>query len=274
MFPLPANLERIGSIENNFNVSHIVIIVVVLTGLYCIISIIRNSNRKKKLEKFEKLIICYIKKHENALTLKKSQLTYYDEYGCLIDSKWDKEIKHFVLNVLGIESVRGNSKVAKDNFIYYKNLINRNIPLVNISLPEFNTTKNNQESGLDFEKNVGERFIKNGFYVKYTPKSNDQGVDIIVKTLNNNTLVIQCKYYSSKIGNQAVQEIISGRVFYNAKFAAVITNNEYTTSAKQLAKTANVYLLHETQIDIFCDSLKLDFDHFCYYSVVVNVLIS
>jgi hypothetical protein len=61
-------------------------------------------------------------------------------------------------------------------------------------------------------------------------------------------LVVQCKKYSSPVGNGAVQEIHAARVFENANFAAVVSNAGYTKSAKELARATSVFLLHHLDL--------------------------
>ena len=86
-----------------------------------------------------------------------------------------------------------------------------------------------------------------GYDVRLTKASGDQGVDVIA-TKAGMTVVIQCKLYSSPVGNKAVQEVYSGKKFLAADVAVVVSNNEFTDSAKQLAHTVNVLLLHHSQL--------------------------
>ena len=45
-----------------------------------------------------------------------------------------------------------------------------------------------------------------------TKASGDQGVDLIVQ-VRQRKIAIQCKLYSSPVGNEAVQQVVSGRLF-------------------------------------------------------------
>ena len=93
-----------------------------------------------------------------------------------------------------------------------------------------------------------------GFKVKETKSTGDQGVDLIL-TKNNTKVGVQCKYYSKPVGNKAVQEIFTGKEFYNCTYGAVITNNDFTTSAKKLAYSTNILLIRNNR---FKDVLKLN----------------
>ena len=84
---------------------------------------------------------------------------------------------------------------------------------------------------------------KNGWKTNLTPGSGDQGVDVIAKR-EGIRVVLQCKKYSSPVGNKAVQEVFSGKGFEDADFAAVVSNADYTAAARQLAQKNGVLLLH------------------------------
>ena len=62
---------------------------------------------------------------------------------------------------------------------------------------------------------------------------------------------LQCKKYSNPVGNKAVQEANAGKGFEGAEVAAVVTNNTYTPSARQLASAIGVYLLHYSELASF-----------------------
>ncbi len=73
--------------------------------------------------------------------------------------------------------------------------------------------------------------------------SRDQGVDIIAEK-NRIRVVLQCKLYSRPVSNKSVQEAAAAKMHERAHYAAVVTNNRYTTSSEQLAATNGVLLLH------------------------------
>jgi HJR/Mrr/RecB family endonuclease/uncharacterized membrane protein YciS (DUF1049 family) len=96
--------------------------------------------------------------------------------------------------------------------------------------------------GHDFERYCASILEKNGFSdVSVTPGSGDQGIDVIAYK-DGVKYGIQCKCYSSDIGNKAVQEAFSGAKFYECHVPVVLTNRHFTKSAKELAEKANVLL--------------------------------
>ncbi len=98
-------------------------------------------------------------------------------------------------------------------------------------------------SGIEFEVWISRVLKENGFSdVRGTPKSGDQGADLIVKK-DGKTIIIQAKRYSSIVGNKAVQEVIGAVQFYNGNEGWVITNSTFTTSAKALAQKSSIKLI-------------------------------
>lgn len=53
---------------------------------------------------------------------------------------------------------------------------------------------------------------------------------------------IQCKCYSSNIGNSAVQQAHTGKSLYHKDIAVVLTNQYFTTQAKEEAAALGVKL--------------------------------
>lgn len=95
--------------------------------------------------------------------------------------------------------------------------------------------------GTQFEQYISKLFEKMGYETEVTKHSGDQGIDVIAKN-DIVTIGIQAKCYSSTVGNSAVQEAVGGKALYKVDKVMVITNNEFTPAAKQLAKANNVEL--------------------------------
>lgn len=105
--------------------------------------------------------------------------------------------------------------------------------------------------GHDFEQFCASILSKNGFYnISTTPASNDQGIDILA-TKDDVRYGIQCKRYSSDIGNHAVQEAYAGARFYDCHVAVVFTNRYFTRSAKELAQKNHVLLWDRNILNLY-----------------------
>ena len=98
-----------------------------------------------------------------------------------------------------------------------------------------------------FEAHCAEYLSLKGWKAVTTPATGDQGADVVAKK-NGISVVIQCKKYRSKIGNKAVQEVYAARHFYSAQLAVVVSNQQYTKSAKALAERTGILLLHITDL--------------------------
>lgn len=97
-------------------------------------------------------------------------------------------------------------------------------------------------AGLEFEHWCADLLCKNSFTnVTVTQASGDQGVDILAEK-DGIRYAIQCKCYSSDLGNTPVQEVNAGKEFYHCHVGAVMTNQHFTTGAKALAAATGVLL--------------------------------
>lgn len=105
-------------------------------------------------------------------------------------------------------------------------------------------------SGVQFEKLCAEVLARGGWACSFTPGSGDQGADIIARR-GGVIAILQCKRSSKPVGNKAVQEALAAKAHYRAQHAAVVSNAAYTPSARTLATSAGVVLLHHTELKDF-----------------------
>lgn len=96
--------------------------------------------------------------------------------------------------------------------------------------------------GHQFEYWCADLLEMNGFSnVEVTRGSGDQGVDIIA-TKDGIKYAVQCKCYSSDLGNKPVQEVHTGKSIYHCQVGAVMTNRYFTAGAKEAAEATGVLL--------------------------------
>lgn len=99
-------------------------------------------------------------------------------------------------------------------------------------------------NGLEFEHFCADVLKRNSFTnVRVTQASGDFGADIIATDEKGYMWVFQCKRYKSKLGNTPIQEVAAARLHYKARFAGVITNQNFTPAARQLAHENGVTLI-------------------------------
>ena len=183
--------------------------------------------------------------HIDTLRKKYHQLAYKDDYGVIKLDKYKKEIGYFVDNVLCVDEYLDKEN-RKQRINYVLNYVLDNLG----SLPQITSSNTNP---YDFEHKCAETLNQSGWQAHATQASGDQGVDVIAEK-DDKKIVIQCKLYSKPVGNKAVQEVYSGKDYYNADYAAVVSNQAYTASARQLAHKCGVLLLSFedlTELDTF-----------------------
>lgn len=97
-------------------------------------------------------------------------------------------------------------------------------------------------NGIQYERSCAKYLSSLGYKnITLTKASGDQGIDIIA-TKGSLKYGFQCKYYSGTVGNDAVQQAFSGIAYYKLDKAVVITNNDFSSSARKLAEEVNVLL--------------------------------
>ena len=106
----------------------------------------------------------------------------------------------------------------------------------------------NYKKGLEFENFCYQKLRSQGWEVKKTPISGDQGVDLIA-SIDDLRLCIQCKDHQKAIGNKAVQEIYAGKKYWIGTHAILISRSGFTKSAQKLALSSEVILLNEFEIE-------------------------
>lgn len=107
---------------------------------------------------------------------------------------------------------------------------------------EYELNRINGMDGIVFENWCVNLLLRSGFETaEQTGKSGDQGVDIVA-VKDGLRYAIQCKCYSSPLGNTPVQEVTAGKPFYSCHVGAVMTNSIFTRNAIELAKINGVLL--------------------------------
>lgn len=114
----------------------------------------------------------------------------------------------------------------------------------------------NDMTGMEYEYAIADYINHNStdWSAKVSKGSGDQGLDIMIE--NNTfhfTIGAQCKYYSTPVGNKAVQEAHAASSYYDTNLSCVITNHSFTKSANNLADRTDVELLHH---DLLLDWLN------------------
>lgn len=123
---------------------------------------------------------------------------------------------------------------------------------------EFNMKYIDKMTGIEFEDFAKRLLILLGYTdVKKTKASNDYGVDILAQK-DGLKYAIQCKNYSDTLGNKSIQEVYTGKKFYNCDVAIVFTNNYFTKNAIALAVTNEVLLWDRNVLEKLLKKAKIN----------------
>lgn len=111
-----------------------------------------------------------------------------------------------------------------------------------LSVEQYELNKIDSMEGHTFERWCANLLLKSGFIsAEVTPGSGDQGVDIVA-VKDGIHYAIQCKCYSSDLGNAPIQQVYAGKEMYSCQVGVVMTNRHFTAGAKQLAEKTRVLL--------------------------------
>lgn len=103
--------------------------------------------------------------------------------------------------------------------------------------------------GHDFEHLCADALRANGYkQVQVTQASGDYGIDVLAQN-NGVSYAIQCKRYNSPVGNHAVQEAYAGAAYYGSSVPVVLTNQDFTPAAREMAASLGVKLWGRSELD-------------------------
>jgi restriction system protein len=243
--------------------SGIALSVVFVIGLLMILLVIMHLSKESKnkevsknkafrmaVEGMEAATLEVTDAHMPTLLRKFHQLVRKDDYGNYLFDSWNRETLYFVENV-----VKPAAKVAGqwDTSVWDDQLrIEFCSEIVSDRVIDAVTQRGkvsvrDVHSGEDFELLCKSILESAGWDVRRTPSTGDQGADLIAEKANR-TVVVQCKYYSSPVGNKAVQEAYAGKAHQGSDAAVVVSNAAYTKSAQELAHVTGVILLHHEDL--------------------------
>jgi len=208
-------------------------------------------------------LVCFMQNKDAMQKIYESEITE-DEFGVKNHKNWDRKFRSFFENRVFAENINLFHSLSYKDFYEVNSTLNQifmNIREFYLIISaryseymkrkvggvktEFRTTS---EKGISLEVECTEILKRNRWRSELTPKSGDQGADIIAHK-GKIKLVIQCKNYESAVGNDAVQQIIAAESFFDANIAAVVSKSGFTKSAMQLAEKTGILLLSLSDLD-------------------------
>lgn len=186
--------------------------------------------------------------HVDELTKLRSQLSLRGDFNIIDDQKWQRKKEEFLIKII-YPALIAKFPDRASNFIQeYSDHLKSEIDIKTSGFNSIDLSQLDVKTPVDFELFVASKLISYGWDARTTKTVGDQGVDVLA----NKGLVsvaIQCKFYTNPVGNDAVQQVVGGKGFYKTTHAAVVTNSSYTFSAKQLAQSMDVLLLHHSELE-------------------------
>ena len=160
-------------------------------------------------------------------------------------SKWEHYIR---INPTIRDEILGKDRKLQfeDWYLFIASMVEKSC--INL-IDEYKYENNlNNQKGIAFENQCMKILISKGWRVEETPKSGDQGIDLIA-SIENYRLCIQCKDHKKPIGNKAVQEVSAGKKYWNGTHAILVSQSGYTKSAYKLASANNVLLINTLELN-------------------------
>lgn len=217
--------------------------VIVVAGIVTLGFAARIKAHNENLKRAKSLI----NTHAPVLARKKSQLAYKDDYGNLVLDDWHREVMNFYRSTVfprcGGETVF--TSYGADKLIDW--VEDEVIPILRARQDRRDKAVD-VRTPTDYEHECARLVRLAGWNAQVTGQSGDQGCDIVATSPDGIRMVIQCKYYSSPAGNKSVQEVIAAKEYYKADAAMVISSAGFTKSARQLAASAKVAVIHHDDI--------------------------
>lgn len=222
------------------------------------------AKQEVDIQLFNQLVKNEVRMHEAVLRRKKSQSLYTDDYGITRDDSWRTMVDYFVRSVLfplntselydleeeflsspthHLFSDTGNRDIVEYWIDFIDCLVD---PEPIVSNPDFDEVM----TGHEYEEYIAGVIRGLGWSARVTPGSGDHGADVIAEK-DGMRIAVQCKLYSSPVGNKSVQEAFSAKSFYDCDDACVVTNSSFTLAAKKAASKLEVALLHHEDMPAY-----------------------
>lgn len=182
----------------------------------------------------------------NPLAIKRSQLVWQDAYGRPQIERWEKEKDHFISQLIEPLLSPNERKAFQREPTLIRELIEARVKAATQNQPAMPEIFDDM-TPIGFEIFCAEELRRAGWNARVTRQGRDQGVDVVAEK-GEVRVVVQCKFYIRPVGNKSVQEAAAARAHEQARYGIVVTNNTYTTAAKQLASTNGILLLHYSQL--------------------------
>lgn len=182
-----------------------------------------------------------------------SDINKYIFRGTFANQEFAKNKYHYVCHECGMSDLIYATRFTPSNFDVDVDTIIREEKIwqryqERISESESELSQVDSMEGHAFEYWCADILKGNGFKnVEVTQGSGDQGVDVLAEK-DGIKYAVQCKCYSSDLGNTPIQEVYAGKIIYHCHVGVVMTNRYFTSGAKKAAEATSVLLWDRSKL--------------------------
>ena len=229
----------------------VIISIISLIGLLLLVKYIKERIKHQKEQEFLK------QKFEILKKLKEKGLIQYlnnfiVRFGMETKRGWRYRNYTFDYNrlddLLDILASKGVQLGRDDLFFVIQHLIDQREHKLTVEAISLKPKVFANLNGTEFEILIYRLFDAMGYKVEHTGKSGDQGGDIIINKGTERTVIQAKRYLKQAVGNNAVQEAVAAKNYYNCNGAMVVTCSSFTPEAISLAKVNNVHLIGKKEL--------------------------
>ncbi|MBI6885139.1 restriction endonuclease [Pseudomonas putida] len=219
-----------------------------------------HSKAKARIKQLSKLkaaeiFLALAGEHRDTLSRKRSQSTYLDEYGREQKDSWTRHCDYFYYKVAIPSFKELGLETPFDRQSAYERLTEI-IPASAQAASDHQALAGmaGVATGVEYEAFVAGNMRAAGWDITMTPASGDHGADILAEKAGVR-VAVQCKLYTSPVGNSSVQEVYSAKDFYRCHHGVVVSNADYTKAARKAATSLGVPLTHHDNLIKTLESL-------------------
>lgn len=220
-----------------------------------------RRKRAARIARLAEAVGAVIDQHVERLSINRRQMVIRGDYDLEDHSKWDKEKEFFLTKVVAtgvLRSLSSEAWVPNDGDAVLRmistdldcdRMIESAIERHGIGWQAPLIRYHDEMSGIDYEHYCSAVLAQHGWDSRVTQASGDQGADVIARR-EDLVVVVQCKKYSSPLGNTPVQEVYTAMGLHRADAAVVVTNSSFTRGAREAADglQARVLLIHHDEL--------------------------
>jgi restriction endonuclease Mrr len=108
--------------------------------------------------------------------------------------------------------------------------------------------------GIEFEQELGKLFMARGYHMQSTPRTGDEGVDLVV-TKNGKTTVVQCKAQKARAGQPVVRDLYGSVFHFRADKAILACTGGFTKGVYEFVQGKPIILIDSSDIARVADAV-------------------